>query len=200
MGSLVARGLTHRPRRAVVALAAVVALVASSPVAAHEGEEAGARQAVLQAIAYLVNSPESMDPIEDKIADALASDDVEGVDLGLVRRAAEAVEAERMGLARALLQEAIGARSDLRGTAVQPILHLPGEPAPEDPATGAATGTSVVTTAMAGRGALNGTDVTLLAFAGATMILGGWLVVRYRPVHSVHQLHHAVEPHPGGTP
>lgn len=203
MSSTRARKLSRRPRRAVVVLAAVatlLALAASAPAAAHEGEEGGARLAVLQAIAYLVSSPENMDPIEDKIADALASEDADGVDLGLVQQAADAVEAERMAQARVLLQEAIGARSDLRGTAVQPILHLPGEPAPEDPATGAATGTSVVITEMAGRGALDGTDLTLLAIAGASMLLGGWLGLRFRPAHSVHQLRHVADAHRERTP
>lgn len=201
MRSTLARKLSRRARRVVVlaAVAALLALAAPPPAAADGGEEVGARQAVLQAIAYLVSSPGSMDPVEDKIADALASDDPHGVDLALVRRAADAVEAGRMAQARVLLQEAIGARSDLRGTAVQPILHLPGEPAPEAPAAGAATGTSVVVTEMAGRGALDGTDLTLLAIAGAAVLLGGWLGLRFRPAHSVHQLRHVADPHPGGA-
>lgn len=200
MGSASAQGPYRRPRRAVVVLALVAALVASPPAVADESEATGARQAVLQAIAYLVSSPGSMDLIEDKIADALASEDSEGVDLGLVRRAADAVEVERMTQARTLLQRAIGARSDLRGTAVQPILHVPGQPGPEFPAVGAATGTSVVTIQMPGRGALDRTDLTLLALAGATMLLGGWLGLRFRPAHSVHQLRHVADVHPEVSP
>ena len=176
----------------VIASTAVVVLLAafaSAPAWAHEGEEsASAHDLVLQAVAYIVNTPDDMESIEDKVKDAQESEDTDGVRMALVRQAETALEDGDMARARDLLQRSIGARTDLTGTDVQPILQTSPGQRSVVLATGEEPGTRVVTDAMPGRGGLTGTDVALL-IAAAVLAAGGILLsTRYRPAHSVHAL------------
>jgi hypothetical protein len=63
-----------------VAVAAMFVLWAG-PAAAHEGESDEARVLVLQAIALIVNTPDDMHMIEERINDALEAPHKEGVDM-----------------------------------------------------------------------------------------------------------------------
>lgn len=156
---------------------------------AHEDEApAEAKVEVLQAIAYLVNTPGAMDAIEDKVVDAQAAEDTSGVDLALVRRAQAALEDGDMARTRVLLQQSIGAGADLEGSHMRPILQVPPGAVTVSLATGGETGTTIVTDELLGRGDLTRADLGLLAFAAALAATGLLLSFRYRPAHSVHRL------------
>lgn len=167
-------------RGLVVLVASLLGVLAwAGPAAAHEGEAASAAiDDVRQAIAVIVNKPTDMDTIEDKIGDALESEDKEGVNVALVQQAKDTLESNDMMKVRDLLQTAIGARPDLSGTDVRPILHVP-------LVTGEETGTTVVTDALPGRAGVTGTDITLLVLAGGLALAGLVLSVRWRPADSV---------------
>ena len=185
----------RRHRRAgwlAAVVAAVVAVMVAGPAWAHGGDEAGntARQDVLQAIAYIVNTPGNMDAALDKVKDAQAAKDTTGVNLALVRQAQAVVAANQMMSAKALLERSIGARLDLSGTDVRPILQVPAGATSVALATGEESGTQVVTDELAGRAGLTGLDITLLVLA-ALMATGGVLLsIKYRPAHSVRALRH----------
>lgn len=170
-------------RVAAVLVASVVgALAWAGAAAAHEGEpESTALDDVRQAIAVIVNKPGDMEMIEDKIGDALKSEDRDGVDVAVVKQAKEALEGDDMAKVRNLLEQAIGARPDLAGTDVRPILHVP-------LTTGEGTGTRVVTDELPGRGGLTGTDVTLLVAAGLVALGGALLSIWWRPADSMGEL------------
>lgn len=172
------------------ALMLVTATLTWAPGAwAHEGETtAMASEAVRQAIAHLVHDPTNMAVIGDKVGDALEAEDTSGVDLALVEKAQAAVEANHMRRARTLLERAIGARSDLAGTDMQPILQVPPGSSTVSLAVGSATGTNVVTDEMPGRGALTGADVVLLLLAGLMAVCGVLLSIRARPPDSIRAL------------
>ena len=113
---------------------------------------------------------------EEKVNDALKTSDQTGVDrssLGAAKRAITRGDGHR---SRALLERAIGARPHLSEVEPLPVRHIPTEPA-----TGAASGTKVVTDPLPGRGALDGgawvllIASTLLALAGA---IAAW---QFRP-------------------
>lgn len=180
-----------RRRGLLLAMAVLVlaGLVGTPGAWAHEGEEAvKASEAVRQAIAYIVNDPGNMDAIDDKVGDALEAEDTSGADLGLVEQGRAALENDDMMRARQLLERAIGARSDLAGTDVQPILRVPPGSSTVPLAVGSETGTYVVTDELPGRGALTGADIVLLVLAGTLGIAGVALSVRLRPPDSVRTL------------
>jgi len=177
-------------RASLVVLASLLGVLAGAgPAAAHEGGEAvAAIDAVRQAIALIVNTPTDMDAIEDKIGDALESEDKGGVDIALVEQAKDALEDNDMMKVRDLLQRAIGARPDLTGTDVRPILQVPKGESSVPLATGEETGTAVVVDELPGRGGLTGADVTLLALAGLVALAGIVFSVRSRPADTVSAL------------
>ena len=161
----------------VVAALSVTVFAGARPAAADEpGESTVARELVRQAIALIVNTPGNMEAIEDKVGDALEVDDQEGVDIALVGRAGEALEAEDLHEARALLEESIGARPHLGATDVAPI----GEVSDDQTARGAEAGEAPILDPL-DTGEVDGGDAAAvvvgvaLAFAG---VLLGW---RWRP-------------------
>jgi len=161
----------------------------AGPVAAHEGEQTvAAIDDVRQAIAVIVNKPTDMDTIEDKIGDALESEDKDGVNMALVQQAKDALEDNDTMKVRDLLQRAIGARPDLTGTNVRPILQVPTGESTVPLATGEQTGTRVVTDELPGRGGLTGADVTLLVVFGLVALAGLVFSVRSRPADTVRAL------------
>lgn len=185
---------THRRGGRLVGLAVsllLLGLLASPAAWAHEGEEtAKASESVRQAIAYIVNDPDNMDMINDKVADALEAEDTSGCDLALVKQAQGALAKDDMMAARTLLEKSIGARSDLTGTDVQPILQVPPGSSSVPLAVGSETGTNVVTDELPGRAALTAADITLLVLAGLLAVVGVLVSVRLRPPDSVRTLRH----------
>jgi hypothetical protein len=174
---------------ALTVLVAAATIFTAPAAGAHGGETtASARGAVLQAIAYIVNDPGNMDAISDKVGDSLEAEDMSGVDVALVKKARVAVEANQMMRVRTLLERAIGARSDMAGTDMQPILQVPRGSSSLTLAVGTATGTNVVTDELAGRGSLTGADIVLLVLAGLLALTGVLLGFRLRPPDSVRTL------------
>lgn len=170
-------------------VAVLIAVVTATPAIAHEGEQSKkATDDVRQAIAYIVNEPDNMDMITDKVGDALESDHKAGVDIRLVKQAQDALGRNDMMAARALLEESIGARPDLTGTDVQPILQVPSGQSTVPLATGEETATNVITDPLPGRRGLTGADWTLLGCAALLAVAGVMLARRWRPHDTVRQL------------
>ncbi len=147
-----------------------LAALAPLPALAHEGDSDQASVLVLQAIGIIVNKPDDMDEIGDKINDALNAPKKEGVDLAQVQAAKDALDNGNMGQVRMLLQQS------LQGGA------------PMEAAAGEETGTTVVHDPLNPRGHLAGGDWVLLAVSVLALALGAWLAVRFRPPQSVRVL------------
>jgi hypothetical protein len=182
--------LVFRIRLLATALMAVSLTVLPASVAfAHGGEqELPAIDLVRQAIAYIVNTPDDMDTITDKVDDAAEAEDQAGVVTALVVQAGEALERDDMMGCRSLLQRAIGARADLSGTDVHPILQVPGGATNVELATGEQTGTNVTVDPLPGRGDLAGTDIVVLGIAAAFALAGLVLGWRWRPRDTIRAL------------
>lgn len=177
------------PSRVLAVLALAGALSLPQVAFAHGDEEAvPARQSVLEAIAYVVNTPDNMDMITDKLKDAQDSQDKAGVDIAEVKQAVTALSAGNMPQVRALLEQSIGAKVDLTGLNVRHVLQVPAGLASVSLATGQQAGTQVVTDEMPGRGSLTGGDTTLLVIAALAAAGGALLSTKFRPEHSIHDL------------
>ena len=189
----------NRGTRFVVAALLAGGLVGLPEAALAHGdeEEVSARESVLQAVAYIVNAPDNMEMISDKLKDAEASKDQSGVNRTLVEKAMAAVDAGNMRTARTMLEQSIGAKLDLKGLDMRHVLQVPpGLPA-VSLATGDQAGTQVVTDEMPGRGALSGGDAAILGLAVVSVVGGVVLSLRFRPEHSIHQLRRGAAPRPG---
>jgi hypothetical protein len=163
--------------RAGVPALIAAAVVALAPAAAwaHGGDEnTSAYDSVRQAIALIVNSPGNHEAIDDKIGDALGSDDTDRVNLDLVKQAQAAMDREDEHATRRLLEAAIGARVHTGNADPVPI----GEPAP---LTGAATGTVAAVDAMPGRYGLTAAAWTTLAVSLLIGAAGAALAFQLRP-------------------
>jgi len=178
-------GRYQRPdrQRAPLLLAAAVfarILFAVSPAAADEPEESTvASELVRQAIALIVSTPGNMALIEDKVGDAVEVDDQEGVDVRLVREAAEALGREDLHEARALLERSIGARSHLGATDVAPI----GEVSQGPMARGAEAGDAAILDPL-DTSDVDGGDTTAIAIGVALVLAGAFLGWRWRSVRT----------------
>ena len=192
-----------RARARAVRLLAVATLVGglSLPQVAFahgDEEEVPAREGVLQAIAYVVNTPDDVDMITDKLNDAKDSTDQAGVDITKVDQAMKALDAKNMPLVRTLLEQSIGAKVDLTGLDVRHVLQVPPGLSAVSLATGQQAGTQVVTDEMPGRGSLSGEDAALIGIAAVVAAGGVLLSIRFRPEHSIHALRRRASPMPGG--
>lgn len=188
----------HRAHRALAVL--VLAGGLSLPQAAFgHGDEADvpARDRVLQAIALVVNTPQDMAAITDKLDDAKASTESDGVNLADVDLAMTALRAGDMPRVRTLLEAAIGAKVDVTGLDVRHVLQVPAGLPVISLATGEQAGTLVVADELPGRGPLDGGDAGLLAAAAVAAVAGIVLSVRYRPAHSIHTLRSDASPREG---
>lgn len=177
----------------IAAAAAVSVLSLAVPTAAFaHGDEGGvpARESVLQAIAYVVNTPDDMDMITDKLTDAKESEDQDGVDIAKVDQAIQALDKGDMPQVRLLLEQSIGARADLSGLDVRHVLQVAPGGSTVSLATGEQPGTLIVTDELTGRGPWSGTDSALIGIAVAAAAAGVLLGWRFRPAHSVHTLRH----------
>ncbi|HZJ03241.1 MAG TPA: hypothetical protein VFE20_06120 [Thermoleophilia bacterium] len=156
--------------------------VAAGPALAHGGEESEEGYALVQqAIGYLTNfsGEAAIEPAAEKVGDALATSDQDGIDVAQLEQAQAALEAGDAEQARSLLQESI----------TEAVAGLP-------PATGEETGTTVISDELAGNDGLDGTDVGLLLGSIALLGLGVGLSWRFRPDDTVKVLRRRI----GGTP
>lgn len=162
-------------RRAALVGTLMVALIAVAPPAfAHgEGESVEAYALVQQALAHLAHSTERasvMDAME-KVDDALATEDQEGVNVAGVEQAQAALESGDIEEARSLLQDSI----------TDAISALA-------PAVGEETGTTVLSDVLPGRSGLAGVDIGFLIASIALLVVGAVLSWRFRPSESVSEL------------
>lgn len=182
-------------RRRLPAAACTLALllvVMAAPAAGHGDEpEPTGRDQVLQAIALIVNEPSSVEAALERLRGAREAEDRTGVDLALVQRGGRALAAGDPARAKDLLQQSIGARTDLSGADVRHILQVPRGAAYVPLATREQSGTVVVTEELPGRDDLGAVDLALLGVAAAVAALGIVLGIRLRPAHSVHALRHS---------
>jgi hypothetical protein len=168
-------------RMVPVALMLWLLVAAASPARADEpGESDEASVLVRQAIALIVNTPDDMEAIEDKIKDAQEVKNQEGVKIELVEQAGEALEQGDMHRVRSLLEQSIGARPHLGGD-VPPI----GETSSLGSgalATGEQTGTNVAIDPLEPKRGLDGGAWVMLAVSLGLVLLGAWLALRWRPL------------------
>lgn len=169
----------HRPsslqRGSWLILAVLFATFASvSPAWAHgAGETTEGYVLIQQALGNLAADPSDAGVLlaMEKVNDALATTDQEGVDVAAVQQAQTALEADHVDQARTLLQQSI----ELAVAALTP-------------ATGEETGTTLVLPPMPGRGDLTGPDWGLTTGALLLLLSGAALAFRFRPAENVTQL------------
>ena len=163
------------------AIAALLSIMVAAPAGAHGvGESTKAVELVQQAIAYLVNEPDNLMAAEEKVNDALKTSDQTGVDRGSLGAAKRAITEGDGHRGRALLERSIGARPHLSEIEPLPVRHIPTEPA-----TGAASGTTVVTDPLPGRGALGAGAWVLLIASMLLALAGAGAAWRFRPALNV---------------
>lgn len=168
-----ARTWLHRGG-AVSALAFLVMFALAPPASADgEGETTEGYLLVQQALGHLAHdtSHEGMTLAMEKIEDALATEDQEGVDVATLEQAKTALEAEQIDPARTLLQASI----------TQALSGLP-------PATGEETGTTVIEPALDTRDGMSRSDWSLIAFSLLALLAGVLLAFRFRPADTVGEL------------
>lgn len=149
-------------------------LYVAPPASAHgEGETQEGYLLVQQALGHLAHdtSHTGIELALEKVDDALATKDQDGVAVAEVEKARLALEAGHPVQARVLLQDSIK----------EALRMLP-------PATGNGTGTTVVAPALPGRTALSGQDWGFLVVSVALLVVGLALAFRFRPHDSVRQL------------
>jgi hypothetical protein len=155
----------------------VVLLTGARPVNADEpGESTVASELVRQAIALIVNTPDDMETIEDKVGDALEVANQVGVDVDLVRQAGDALEQGDLHSARALLERSIGARPHLGATDVAPI----GEISEDRTARGAEPGEAPILDPL-DTSNVDGGDTAAIVVGAIIALAGVVLGVRWRP-------------------
>lgn len=162
----------------VVVLTALL-FVGARPAAADDPDESTvASELVRQAIALIVNTPDNMEAVQEKVGDALEVENREGVDISLVRQADEALAAGDMHEARTLLERSIGARPHLGATDVAPI----GEVTEGHMARGAEAGDAPILDPL-DTGDIDGGD-TVAIVVGVVLALAGVLLgLHWRPSH-----------------
>jgi hypothetical protein len=144
------------------------------PVSADEpGETTVGYLLVQQALGHLLHdsSEEGVMVAMEKIDDALATDDQEGVDLAQLEQAQAALEAGMVQESQDLLQASIGeALGDVQ------------------PAVGEETGTTIVMASLPGRGGLAGGDWVLILASVLLVFVGVALAWLFRPQDNIHEL------------
>ena len=161
----------------VAAAVAVTVLGASRGVAADEpGESTVASELIRQAIALIVNTPDDMEAIDDKVVDALEVENQEGVDIALVRQAANALERRDLHTARVFLERSIGARPHLGATDVAPI----GQISNDRPARGAEPGDAPILDPL-DTSDIDGGDIAAIATGLILALAGALLGLHWRP-------------------
>jgi hypothetical protein len=166
----------RRLRHLFVGVAMVLLGVSTSatPASAHGTDESKEGYILVQqALGHLAHDGGhvGMDAAMEKVNDALAAKDHDGVDVAEVQQAKQALEAEHVDQARTLLQDSIKAA----------LAELP-------PATGEQTGTKLVLTPMPGHDGLAGRDWFFLGASAALLLIGFALAGWYRPADTVGDL------------
>lgn len=163
-------------RRCFAAAVTTLALVVSSAPAAWahgEGETTEGYVLVQQALGHLAHDTGhvGIDQAMEKVDDALATEDQQGVDVAEVTRAKVLLEAHDVVQARQLLQQSIAAATS----------KLPA-------ATGEMTGTTIVHLPLRGRDDLSSSDWVVAGGSLLLALLGLGLAIRFRPHDNLRQL------------
>ncbi len=161
-------------------LLAMAGIMSASPAWADGGgETTEGYQLVQQALGHLAHdtSDYGMSLAMEKIDDALATPDQQGVDVDGLKQAQAALEAGQVDEARALLQRSI----------TEAVGKL-------KPATGEETGTTLVLSPLQGRASLTGRDWGFLVASALFLVLGAMLATRYRPHDNVRALRRRLGP------
>jgi hypothetical protein len=164
---------------AISALAILVTLVLAPPASADgEGETTEGYLLVQQALGHLAHdtSHEGMALALEKIEDALATEDQEGVDVAAVEQAKTALEAEKIDTARTLLQASIK----------EALSKLP-------QATGEETGTTVIEPALDTGDGMSGSDWWFIGVSLLALVAGVLLAFFFRPADTVGELRRRME-------
>lgn len=166
------RSLRRTLISSALAAAATLALAPGAWAHGGDGETKEGYVLVQQALGYLAHDGASgVDAAMEKVDDALATTDQEGVDVALVQQAEDALKAGDVSSAQDALQRSIAAAvSSLK------------------PAMGEETGTSTVASDLPGRGPLTGLDWVLLAISALIAAIGAGLAVRLRPEDTIRAL------------
>ncbi len=144
------------------------------PASAHGGDESKEGYVLVQqALGHLAHDGGhvGMDAAMEKVNDALAAMDHDGVDVAQVQKAKQALAAEQVDRARTLLQASIK----------QALTAVPA-------ATGEQTGTKLVLEAMPGNNGLAGRDWVFLGASAALLLVGFGLAGWYRPADTIGDL------------
>jgi len=153
----------------------LLSLFAVAPPAAADGGDESQEGYVLvqQALGHLAHdtSPAGIEFAMEKVDDALATEDQEGVAVARVERAQRALEDGRVEQARALLQGSIAEALSMQA-----------------PAVGDQTGTKLVLPALPGRKDLTGRDWGFLTISLIVFVAGAGLAFRFRPRDTVGDL------------
>ncbi|KAF5990641.1 hypothetical protein [Streptomyces sp. WAC00263] len=179
-----ARSRAARYATALGGAAAGLLLTVAAPGVARADEVESTQSTVLveQAIALIANDAGDT-RVAERIDDALAAPDKQGVNLALARQALGLVErpgedAAATRQARVLLLDSLGGK-------------LPSAPKGGRYAAGTETGTSTVLDEFKpARGISDGGDAVLLGLAVAAVGGGLWLSRRLRPPHTLRELEH----------
>lgn len=158
----------------LVAVLGLLFLLAAAPAGAHEGDETEEGYLLVQqALGHLAHdtSHEGIAEAMEKVDDALATEDQEGVDVAALERAMDALEAGQAERARVLLQ----------GSIAEALSNLA-------PAVGEETGTTVIVPALPGRDGLTRVDWTFLLLSVICLLAGVLLGYRFRPSDTVGEL------------
>ena len=158
----------------VAAMVLLGVTAAAMPASAHGGDESKEGYILVQqALGHLAHDGghTGMDSAMEKVNDALAALDHDGVNVAEVQRAKKALQVEQVDRARTLLQDSIK-------------VALAEQPA----ATGEQTGTKLVLTPMPGHDGLAGRDWIFLGASVAFLLIGVGLAAWYRPADTVGDL------------
>ena len=177
---LTAPGWTRPAVRRLGQLLVVVAIVllgvsaAAMPASAHGTDESKEGYVLVQqALGHLAHDGGhvGMSLAMEKVNDALAAKDHDGVNIAEVQQGKQALEVEHVDQARTLLQDSIK----------QALAEVPA-------ATGEMTGTKLVLTPMPGRDGLAGRDWFFLGASAALLLIGFGLAGWYRPADTIGEL------------
>ena len=161
-------------------LLAMAGVMSASPARADGGgETTEGYQLVQQALGHLAHdtSDYGISLAMEKVHDALATTDQQGLDVDGLKQAQAALEAGQVDEGRALLQKSI---TEAVGTL--------------KPATGEETGTTLVLGPLPGRASLTGRDWGFLVASALLLVLGAVLATRYRPHDNVRALRRRLGP------
>ena len=165
---------------AIPILFMVVVAVGGPAAADAPGESDESAHLVREALALIVNTPDNMAAIEEKIDDALKAPKQDGVDLGLVAEAKAAFPPQNMHDVRVILERSIGAQPHRGPRDPLPIRETRGSPGMKM-ATGTETGTDVVVDPLTPDRSRSAGDWLALTGFAVVAAVGVWFAIRFRP-------------------